>query len=848
MKGVMFKKMKIRAKLVTLVFVMSAFIVLISFASIFSYNRLMKQFKEITADRLPDIVNLQIIKEAQLEVSVAERGLYIEKMMNMEFRNKQYKSIEDAMTKAQTAIKDYESRPHLSGDQAKWKEFIVLYNKYLLSHKEFINASYLRDGFIEAGVPATDKRMTDNLNVILNVAAPCRQTSVDALVKLTELIDSSHARVSAESGNTIKDSKRILYVLLIIIIGSYVSGIVIGHRINSNIQKILTSLINQFHRIVASILEGDLSSRADVNETNVEFLEIAVGLNDTVDALVNPLNIISGKIEDLGKGVVPDKITDQYKGDFDKIKMSFNNCIDGMQGLVEANRILQKMSVNDYTEKIDGDFSGIYSDVCTAVNLVNDRVIHVIEICQRISEGNLSDREDLIKIAKRSEHDRLVPSLILMSESINNLIIDTNSLATAAIEGKLSVRADASKHRGDYGRVISGVNNTLDAVVGPLNVAADYVSRISIGDMPPVITEKYNGDFNVIINNLNTLINALNKVIANAKLVAEGDLTIDLKRRSENDELMKSFTAMVRSTANIISEFQSASNNISASSQQMSSTSQQMSQGASEQASSAEEVSSSMEQMAANIQQNTENAQQTEKIALNASDGISRVNDASDQTLRYMQEIADKVSIIGEIARQTNILALNAAVEAARAGEHGKGFAVVAAEVRKLAERSQVSAVEIDSLTKNSVRATEESGKLLAAIAPEIGKTAKLVQEIAAASIEQNSGADQVNNAIQQLNQVTQQNAAASEEMATSSEELASQAQQLLEMISFFKIESNDQGKRSLSVVDKSKVIHPNAGHIEKKEYKPHVEMKKVHKGVNINLGKDNLDSNYEKF
>jgi methyl-accepting chemotaxis protein len=273
-----------------------------------------------------------------------------------------------------------------------------------------------------------------------------------------------------------------------------------------------------------------------------------------------------------------------------------------------------------------------------------------------------------------------------------------------------------------------------------------------------------------------------------------------------------------------------------------------MSQGASEQASSAEEVSSSMEEMAANIQQNTENARQTEKIALNASDGINRVNDASDQTLKYMQDIADKVSIIGEIARQTNILALNAAVEAARAGEHGKGFAVVAAEVRKLAERSQVSAVEIDTLTKNSVRATEESGKLLAAIAPEIGKTAKLVQEIAAASIEQNSGADQVNNAIQQLNQVTQQNAAASEEMATSSEELASQAQQLLEMISFFKIESHETAKRTLSAVDMSKPIHQNIAHIDKQTQKPHTEMRKVHKGVNINMGKDNLDSNYERF
>jgi methyl-accepting chemotaxis protein len=313
---------------------------------------------------------------------------------------------------------------------------------------------------------------------------------------------------------------------------------------------------------------------------------------------------------------------------------------------------------------------------------------------------------------------------------------------------------------------------------------------------------------------------------------------------------MQSLTDMVKSTANIITEFQTAANNISASSQQMSSSSQLMSQGASEQASSAEEVSSSMEEMAANIQQNTENARMTEKIALTAADGIARVNEASDMTLKNMQEIADKVSIIGEIARQTNILALNAAVEAARAGEHGKGFAVVAAEVRKLAERSQVSAVEIDTLTRNSVRATEESGKLLAAIVPDISKTAKLVQEIAAASIEQNSGADQVNNAIQQLNQITQQNAAASEEMATSSEELSGQAQQLMDMISFFKVDISDAVTKPSALNEKSKVAQQQAmiPNIEKNIPRIHELAKNVKKGVTINMGKDNLDSDYERF
>lgn len=370
---------------------------------------------------------------------------------------------------------------------------------------------------------------------------------------------------------------------------------------------------------------------------------------------------------------------------------------------------------------------------------------------------------------------------------IRNINSQINEVADDIVDGKLNTRADTMKTDREFRDITAGFNRTLDAITGPLTVASEYVANISVGNMPALITDKYNGDFNIIKNNLNLLIIAQNEIIEKAKMVAAGDLTVDLKKRSEKDELMQSLTDMVISTADIISEFKSASDKISASSQQMSSTSQKMSEGASEQASSAEEVSSSMEEMAANIQQNTVNARQTEKIAITASDGISNVAEAAKKTVRMMREIADKVSIIGEIARQTNILALNAAVEAARAGEHGKGFAVVAAEVRKLAERSHVSSVEIDTLTKNSVKLTEEAGKMMETIVPEIGKTAKLVQEIAAAGIEQNAGADQVNNAIQQLNQITQQNAAASEEMATGSEELANQAQQLLELISVFR-------------------------------------------------------------
>ncbi len=236
---------------------------------------------------------------------------------------------------------------------------------------------------------------------------------------------------------------------------------------------------------------------------------------------------------------------------------------------------------------------------------------------------------------------------------------------------------------------------------------------------------------------------------------------------------------ITRSVTRSLGDVKVVADNVASASQQLSSSAEEMSQGASEQAAAVEESSASVEQMSATIRQNSENAQETENIAQSTAKDAEESGGAVESTVNAMRHIADKISIIEEIARQTNLLALNAAIEAARAGEHGKGFAVVAAEVRKLAERSQRAAAEISELSASSVQVADKAGTMLNKILPDIQRTATLVQEISAASIEQNAGTEQINKGMQQLDTVIQQNSSSSEEMAATAEEMSAQAAEL---------------------------------------------------------------------
>ena len=635
---------------------------------------------------------------------------------------------------------------------------------------------------------------------------------IDILVEQKSKLAKETAAHNTELANS---AVALMYTLIAI-------GIIFSIILTLFIMKNISGIINGLLAVVASLtqatLDGKLDTRADVETINFEFRGIGEGLNNIVDAFVGPINVTAEYVDRISKGDIPQKITDVYNGDFNEIKNNLNACIDVMNGLLEeTGKLIEATKEGKLDTRGNADtFAGGWGKLVKGINDLIDAFVAPInvtaEYVDRISKGDIPQK---ITDTYHGDFNEIKNNLNQAIDAVTELVKDAMMLSKAAVDGKLDTRADASKHQGDFAAIVKGVNDTLDAVIGPLNVAAEYVDRISKGDIPSKITDNYNGDFNAIKNNLNVLIDAMDTITTAAQEIATGNLMITIEERSAQDRLMQALKKMVADLTTIAVDVQSAANQVATGSGEMSSSAEEMAQSANEQSASVEQVSSSMEEMNSSVVQNADNAKQTAAISIKASKDAQEGGVAVAETVKAMKSIAEKIAVIEDIAAQTNMLALNAAIEAARAGDHGKGFAVVAGEVRNLAERSGNAAKEINNLSVQSVEVAERAGRLIEEIVPQIQKTAELVQEINASSAEQANGIAQVTQAVEQLDKGIQQSAAATEEMASTTEELLSQAEQLQQSASFFKVKNSGSGtgfvrKAAAHVETKKPVVKHN--------------------------------------
>ena len=581
---------------------------------------------------------------------------------------------------------------------------------------------------------------------------------LDEFTETTNIINIINADIDKLFTNSV-------FAAILALILALLLTITIGNGVGKNIAAILSTIKN----LTDSIALGKLNMRGDRKSVTEEFAPVIDGVNLVMDTYNKPIEVTVKSISSIAQGVLPEKIAEEYHGDFNKIKNSLNDLIDILGDFSDQMKNIYKdHSAGEIDVKLNLDkFKGIYADIGESVSkTINHHVTAILKALSIIEDYGV--KGDFTKNLERMPGKQVIMNQMLdaLKNNLQSVIAETKMLAKAGVEGRLKTRGSADKFVGDYSEIIKGINSTLDSVIKPVEEATKILEAMANGDLSVDMKGDYAGDHAILKNSLNSTIDSMNDIISQVLIAAD---------------------------------------QVESGSTQVSEASQSLSQAATEQASSLEEISATMQQINSQAKQNEQGASEASKIAIetrrsaeegnlkmaNMQKAMSEINEAS-------ANVAKIIKAIDEIAFQTNLLALNAAVEAARAGKHGKGFTVVAEEVRNLAQRSAKAAKETAEMIEGSIKKAEAGSKIaentsesLAEINGSVTKVTDLIGEIAAASKEQTTGTVQVNQGLSQIDHVTQQNTATAEEAAAASEELSSQARELKSMLTRFKLKNS---------------------------------------------------------
>ncbi|MBL0278671.1 MAG: chemotaxis protein [Anaeromyxobacter sp.] len=693
------------------------------------------------------------------------------------------------------------------------------------------------------------------------LAFAAHQAAVDGL---EQVLHASAAALERQADRRV-GAGMVLLALGVLLLGGAVglAALTISRTVGRAIQRLRTTL----GAVADGVRHGRLDVRGDLEGNHPDFRPLVSGLNDTMDAFELPLRATVAYVTRIGQGDIPPRNEVPAQGDFDLLRTSLNQCIDAVEALLaDTTRLAEAGQAGRLSERADPSrHQGDFRRVVEGVNGTLDAVIGPLTVAagcvEQLSRGQVPQR---ITAEYAGDFDTLKRNLNQCIEAVNALVADADTLAQAGVEGRLTTRADATRHQGDFRRVVEGVNRTLDAVIGPLTVAARYVEDLSRGAIPPLITDAYQGDFARLRDSLNGCIGAVKGMADDVQLLSEAavagqlqvradvtrhrgefarivdgvNATLDavvapideaattleaLARRDLRARVKGAYTgdhARIKQAVNGTAEalhralvqVAEAVDQVSGASGQIAASSQAVATGASQQAAALEETTSSIAAVAGITRQATGSAGLANGLAQAARTSAEEGARAVEQMEGAMHKIrasaegtSQIIRDINEIAFQTNLLALNAAVEAARAGDAGRGFAVVAEEVRSLALRSKEAAMKTEGLIRESVRQAGEGEATSRQVAGKLGeivtgvaKVSTLVSEIAAAAREQTGGIDQVSRAVTEMDKVTQQNAASAEESSSAAAELSAQAEELAALVGDFQLdrEAGQPGRR----------------------------------------------------